>query len=74
VSQIYHLGLGRMVTICGLQEMPYWSIDPQKVELLRRDQVTLGTEWQTMNSSQNVGLNRIGNTHYTNSSCEVITG
>ena len=46
---------------CGFQEMPAWSIDPLSPELLRKDSVTLGTAWQTMNFSVQDGLSPVGN-------------
>jgi len=55
VSLISHLGLKNMAISFGFQEMPHWSINRQSLELLRRDEVTLGIGWQTMNSSQIVG-------------------
>ena len=63
MNQTWRLESTKLATSCGFQEMPAWSIDPQSLELLRRDQVTLGTGWQTMNSLVQGGSNHASNIH-----------
>lgn len=74
MSRTWRLDSRSLEESCGFQEMPGWSIDQVEEAHLRKDAVTLGTGWKTMNVSQRDGLSRIGNTVYTNSSLEHTTG
>ena len=68
MNQTWRLESTKLATSCGFQEMPAWSIDPQSLELLRRDKVTLGTGWQTMNSLTKGGSSRVSSILYTSGS------
>lgn len=60
MNPIYHLE-SDLSTSCGLAEMPGWGIVQAGQAHLRKDSVILGIEWLITNSSQNGGLNHVGN-------------
>lgn len=62
-----------MGIICGFQEMPDWSIDPAKVELIKSDLLN-ATAWRIMSCSRKDGSNPLYSTVYTNSCLEATSG